>query len=207
MNFFDFSFWQNFGSNLLATLIGVVIGIPIALLINRWGESIAEREKKGKILRLLSTELNENRRVVFEWKEAGSDDESMTTIGALMGDEVWNAFSDGGELQWIKDPLLLGDLAFTYAEIRRLKYLSDKYLALISLDRDTELSRDIANQLWLALDDVWRLISDTLERVDKHRGIKRMTEKELLEIIDKAKSRSKEDNPETKGVKVKKRRK
>ena len=48
MNFFDFSFWQNFVSNALATFLGAIFGIPIALLLSRYQEKIAEKERKSK---------------------------------------------------------------------------------------------------------------------------------------------------------------
>src|SRR5687767_14912395 len=146
MNFFDISFWQGFLSNLLATLIGAFVGIYLALQVDRRKESSTEKEKNAKILQVLSVELNENRLKISMWNEAGKDDESMTTMGALLSDEIWNTFSDGGELQWIKDPFLLSELAFTYAEIKRIKYLSDKYLHLVGLHKDTKLRKDISNE-------------------------------------------------------------
>jgi ABC-type spermidine/putrescine transport system permease subunit I len=48
MNFFDFSFWQNFVSNLLATIIGVALGIPVAFWINRRVGDITEKKKERK---------------------------------------------------------------------------------------------------------------------------------------------------------------
>lgn len=49
MNFFDFIFWQNFVSNSFATLIGIVIGIPVALLIDRLIKTKQEKEKIQEI--------------------------------------------------------------------------------------------------------------------------------------------------------------
>jgi ABC-type spermidine/putrescine transport system permease subunit I len=48
MGFFNLSFWQNFISSGLATLVGVIIGIPAALWIGRIQERATEKEKKKK---------------------------------------------------------------------------------------------------------------------------------------------------------------
>lgn len=189
MQYFDFSFWQNFGSNFLATIIGVALGIPIAFWINRRVETTNESERKEKILQVLSVELNENLRVVSEWQRAGKEDQEMTTIGARMSDEVWNTLSDGGELQWIKDPVLLSGLAFTYAEIKRIKYLSDKYLSLIGSNSQKKFLRDLSNELWFAIDEVWDVIVLTSGRIDKHLGLTRMTEEELVNLIMRLKEK------------------
>jgi hypothetical protein len=45
-------------------------------------------------------------------------------------DELWNAFSDGGELEWIEDLQLLDVFSFAYHYIRRLIYLEKVYVQL-----------------------------------------------------------------------------
>lgn len=50
--FFDLAFWQNFVSNGLATLLGVIVGIPIGLWLDRRRSA---RETKGRQRSLLST--------------------------------------------------------------------------------------------------------------------------------------------------------
>ena len=132
--FFDFSFWQGFVGNLLATIVGVGIGIPVAFWINKRVGATTEKEKKSKILLSLSDELSENLRYLDIWPE---DIHEMTKyinpdwiVGSCMklGDEVWNAFSDGGELEWITDTVLLKELANVYGTIKRIKYFGDLYL-------------------------------------------------------------------------------
>lgn len=56
MNFFDFAFWQNFASILLVTIIGIVVGILVALWIN-WQLEVTTEDKvlvaeKQKVARL-----------------------------------------------------------------------------------------------------------------------------------------------------------
>jgi len=71
MEFFDFVFWQNFVSNSLATLLGVVVGIPVALLIDRlvtqWQEKkeISKQkeallQRKNQLLQMLKDALQKN---------------------------------------------------------------------------------------------------------------------------------------------------
>jgi hypothetical protein len=47
-------------SNFLATLFGVVIGIPVALWIDRKTREYAQREKAGAVLSALKEEINHN---------------------------------------------------------------------------------------------------------------------------------------------------
>jgi len=44
VNFFDTTFWQSFLSNALATFLGVIIGIPVALWISQYRERKTEKE-------------------------------------------------------------------------------------------------------------------------------------------------------------------
>jgi hypothetical protein len=47
-NPFDFAFFQAFLSNAFATIIGVILGIPIALWLNSHLERSSEQERKKK---------------------------------------------------------------------------------------------------------------------------------------------------------------
>jgi len=105
--FFDFSFWQNFASNGLATLLGVAIGIPIALWINNLLEKQTEVKHKKKILSVLKVELTENDQILTRWVESGKDKLGVIVVNVRLKDELWSTFSDGGELEWIKDTQLL----------------------------------------------------------------------------------------------------
>jgi len=136
-DFAQTSFGESFLANLLATIVGVALGIPIAFWINRRVETATEKEKKTKILSSLRDELTRNHDLLIEWRKNEDSKWELTTLGIRMGYEIWNAFSDRGELEWIKDPALLGDLANTYGEIKRIKYLSDKYLSFNSMPAST----------------------------------------------------------------------
>lgn len=165
MDLFDFAFWQNFLSNSLATIVGVILGIPAAFWINRQVETTTEKKKKQQILRLLSPEIENNRNSIGIWKNQGESDWTLTTIGLKLRDEVWNAFSDGNELTWINDIELLANLAEVYGKIKRIKYLSDKYVDFNS--RDTATNQIIKGELLYALQEVQGEIDSVKRLIDK----------------------------------------
>ena len=119
--FFDFSFWQQFISNLGATFIGAAVGIPVALYVNRLVETSSETERKEKILLLLRDELIENLNLINEWLSSPNPKEGVISVGYDIKTEVWDAFSDGGEIQWVKDPELLGKLANAFFRLKNMR--------------------------------------------------------------------------------------
>ena len=151
MNFFDFSFWQNFASNALATFLGAIVGIPIALWLSRHQEKIAKKERKSKILHLLREELFEDYTILSGWQKADvhEKNQDIHSIGPVLKDESWRAFSDGGELEWIKDPVLLSNLSDAYYHVRLIRQLSDRYLNIIylSIESDFEHTLDYYSNL------------------------------------------------------------
>jgi hypothetical protein len=128
MDFFDFSFWHNFGSDLLATLFGVIIGIPIAFWVNRRIEARTVREKNYVMFNSLYWELDRNLKLIVEWQANNELGVPKRMYGALLQDEVWNAFSDSGEIHWAKAFPLIASLTDVYGRIKRIKYLYDSYL-------------------------------------------------------------------------------
>ena len=75
MEFFTLGFWQDFVSNFIATLFGVVIGIPAALLINRLAskkqdekETAYQREiflqKQNQLLQMFMETLQKNLEII-----------------------------------------------------------------------------------------------------------------------------------------------
>ena len=126
MNFFDFSFWQNFGSNLLATVVGVALGIPIAFWINRRVKDITDKEKRTKIATSLARELDVNRSFLENWLDRLREEDQNFGLSAIwLDDDVWKALSDGGDLQWVKDPFLVGRIARAYGAIGHVKYIAN----------------------------------------------------------------------------------
>ena len=136
MEFFNLDFWRDFVSNGGATLLGAVIGIPIALWLSNFQGKKEEKERKKKILQLLTQELLVNLGTVSGWKRRSDIFmiESLNLI-VFIKLEHWDAFSDGGELQWIKDPVLLGTIAEAYNYLRMLKELCSKFFEMLSVQK------------------------------------------------------------------------
>jgi hypothetical protein len=129
--FFDFSFWQQFVSNGLATLLGAMIGIPFALWVAKYLEKLSEKEHKKKILKVLFSELLTNLTVLSGWQKSGNKSGEALTLYTNLRNESWKAFSDGGELEWIKDTDILESLAEAYFSIRSVMSISGNYFNLV----------------------------------------------------------------------------
>ena len=154
-NFFDFIFWQNFVSNALATIVGVIAGIPVALLINRRIKSKTEKQRKKKILTLLEEELSTNlEELNYWWKVEGTIADATGILSVVLRDEIWRSFSDGGELRWIKDPELLSRVANAYQNVQIMRKMADKY-------------SENVNTVWEHIEDMYKnseqAIRDTLQ--------------------------------------------
>jgi len=150
VEFFDISFLKDFASNALATFLGAILGIPIALWINKHQEKSSEKERKQKILSLLFEELIINLTQLSGWHKNKRKKVETTMMGPFLRDESWRAFSDGGELEWIKDPKLISELANAYSYIRTLQQLTERYTNLIFMSE--------GNKNTIALNELWQTI-------------------------------------------------
>jgi hypothetical protein len=133
------SFQEGAMGNLFATILGLVVGIPIALELNRQQQhaqnilatatrTAEETQRKGKVLSLIHSELRRNKEDVIRRRkpiETGGKREVHT--GGLR-DEMWSAFSDGGELQHVNSPEVLAAIAGAYYEIRSNIHLEHGYM-------------------------------------------------------------------------------
>ncbi len=120
-------FWESFLSNALATFLGAIVGVPIALWLSGYQNRRTEKEKRKKILSLLKTELEYDQGHVSDWLTAQSPRAQTGILAGLLKDELWRAFSDGGELQWIKDISILDELSSAYDLVRAIRYLAEKH--------------------------------------------------------------------------------
>jgi hypothetical protein len=168
MDFFNISFWQGFVGNLFATIIGIALGIPVAFWINRWIESRTTKEKVEKIIKLLRDELSHNEvtlgrldgelpRVVHE---AGN-------ISAQLRVELWKVYSDGGELQWLKDHVLIYMLAETYFSIRAVMTLADRaYEFSQHGEHGNPLPQTVEDTLMKAIHSANYLVKATIRKIN-----------------------------------------
>jgi hypothetical protein len=163
MDFFTTSFWQSFLSNALATFLGAVIGIPIALLLNKYQEKASEFERKRKILSLLKEELLINLTQISAWNKNPNKHIETNVIGPFLRNESWKAFSDGGELKWIKNPILLSELARAYSHIRTLQELSERYINLFYIAHDENTRTTAIKLIWEMIE---KEIIETIEMIN-----------------------------------------
>ena len=138
--------WIDFLSTTVATIIGAWLGFWGALYVNRRqgiaqrkGLSEKEYERKKRIYKQIIEELNLNKQILdrfagvyldYPGEVIKFDDVEGATIGLLLRDEVWRAFSATGELRWVDDSSVLFSLAGTYHNINLLKNLSYNYYDL-----------------------------------------------------------------------------
>jgi len=125
--------------NLFATILGVVVGIPIALEISRRQQDslsaaaqserqAEEMKRKRKVLSLLRTELENNRDNILA-KRQPIESGGMREVHTIsLKDEIWSAFSDGGELQHVNNPNVLAVIAEAYYLVRSTIHLERSFM-------------------------------------------------------------------------------
>lgn len=167
MGLFDLSFWQSFISNLCATVIGVGLGIPVALWINRLIGKSTEKERKKKVLRLLHSELQTNLSYLANFSKEFYIHETGI-YPALLRDELWRAFSDGGELEWIKDISILSALAEAYYMVRNVIYLAEKEFDITQFGKhdDWHWEKSIRDALIESIESGQDRISRALDEIE-----------------------------------------
>jgi hypothetical protein len=176
-------FTENAMGNWFATMIGALIGILIALEINRVQQERQEKkeskdrekdemEHKIKILGLVKSELVYNHSALLQRQPNNEKGIHRQVFVNRLKDELWNAFSDGGELQWLKDVQLLDILSTAYYYIRITVFLEDKYFDAIHfsgmmVQRDKYPKDYILDYLNGTDPDVLQNIEKALQEIDK----------------------------------------
>ena len=128
--------------NLFATITGVVVGIPIALEISRQQQAAEhardterqeqeENQRKHRVLSLLRSELLSNKCDVLDRSKAVASGGKREVHVNTLRDEMWGAFSDGGELHYVNNPELLALIAGAYYEIRTTIHLERQFMDAI----------------------------------------------------------------------------
>lgn len=122
------AYWDGAIGNWLATLLGILVGVPIALWIERWRISREERERiyehneRAKTIAfLIQEELAYNQQRISERIR----DKSKLPLAPLKMN-LWKAMSDSGEIRWIENPSMLDGIASAYYFIGIVTSLEDK---------------------------------------------------------------------------------
>lgn len=136
-------FWGDFWPQLSATVIGLCLGIPITLFATFLGvglgipaglylegriEKRTGEKRRAKILSAIRDELEINVGYLTSYKA------NLENIGrggsypvTTIRNETWITFREGGELEWINDPILLNQLASVYFLITVINHMTEKY--------------------------------------------------------------------------------
>lgn len=116
----DVNYWDGAVGGLLAAMVGVIVGVPIALEINRLRvareekKKTSEAKKKGKgVLSLIREELEFN---LSRLEDRQKDATKLPTHPFKV--DLWNTFSSSGELRWISNPNLLNRIVSAYHIIK-----------------------------------------------------------------------------------------
>jgi len=116
--FFNYGFGQTFFSEVFATFIGAGFGVLTAIWLRNWFDRKTEKKKKKKILNLLRMELEHNKSEIYDKRGSLGNVAPIIELSSRLKEESWRAFSDGGELKWIKDLELLDTISRAYYTIR-----------------------------------------------------------------------------------------
>lgn len=125
------TFLEGAMGNLFATIIGVVVGIPIAIEISRYQqitadrtfqmkEEAAARSRKGKVLALVRKELISNRNQVLECRKPLENGGVRSVLTSPLRVEIWSALSDSGDLKFLENPDLVAAIAQVYHQTRAM---------------------------------------------------------------------------------------
>lgn len=122
-------YWEGAIGNWLATLLGIIAGVPIALAIERQRISREERERAAeqqeeakKISSLIRDELVYNSDGLAERIK----NQNISPRRPLKSD-LWRALSDSGEIRWIDNASVLNKIASAYFYIGVVSAIEDKY--------------------------------------------------------------------------------
>jgi hypothetical protein len=136
MYIFDYSFLKDFLSNLLATFVGVIIGIPVALWLSRltehqehMKEARTQREDTAKLLALLRKELVAAQDKLNYVRGQNTHLFAALELATRLRDDAWQSFKLSGRLQLLQSLDLLNAVSAAFASIQELAYLGRAYFA------------------------------------------------------------------------------
>ncbi len=171
-NFIDYFFIKSFVIELLATFIGAGLGVLTAIGLRNWFDSRTEKKKKKKILSLLRVELKHNESEIKERRGLISEGDHILEMSSRLKVESWRAFSDGGELEWIKDLELLDTISNAYYEIRSLRYISDKVaeykVGIVNPQYFSQYKSHLISFVTFAIHNTDEIFKEVFPLIDKH---------------------------------------
>ncbi len=129
------AFWDNSIGNLLATVLALIGGIPVALWIDRLikkHESLnklrSDRLEEKKVLDLIKEELIFNLNSLFLKGKKGN---TKTMVVQPLKSDLWNALIASGETKYIENFALLNRITSAYYVLKIVKDIEKQaYVAL-----------------------------------------------------------------------------
>jgi hypothetical protein len=155
-------------SGLAATVFGIAIGVPVALWLSRRQQDALdykemraqEREevlRQTKVLDLIHGELEYNKDLIQEGQIDPENPQAKSRKVSSVAppkNELWNAFSDGGEIQYIRDVSLLDAISTAYYSINIVISLEKKYtdgsLLVLGLQQRRSIQDTIMKDILIA---------------------------------------------------------
>lgn len=128
--------------NLFATILGVLVGLPIALEVSRRQQSVANAAaaletsakvgaRRRKVLILLREELQKNIDGLTQRIAPIAQGAKRAVFTHSLRNQLWLAFADGGELQYVDNPRLLAILADAYHEVAYCILMEHKFFDVL----------------------------------------------------------------------------
>lgn len=171
MEFFDRDFWQGFVSNGMATLLGVALGIPIGLFLDKLSQHARKKERRKNERYLL-----ENIKEELGWalKRAAQRNSTLGDFGRdKFKNNFWTAACNGGLISNINALNLLNEIASAYFAIEIVMEIEREGFKLVisSNPKDTEAAKNLLPQLRNYLvrleGNARRALSEIDERIEK----------------------------------------
>lgn len=164
----DKTFWDNSVGNLLATVLALIAGIPIAFMVDRFIQRRQEKEnyiqdrvREIEILKIIKEELEFSYKSLFLKGKKGNT--NNLTIQPLKSD-IWNALSSSEEIRYIEDVSLINRITSAYYVLNLVKDIEKQaYIALRSATVTFTINGKNMNSTQLLLQDA-RTFDDLFEK-------------------------------------------
>lgn len=115
-------FWDNSMGNMLATVLALIAGIPIALGINRLAQTYEENQKKFNarkkerdILQLINEELDFSYNSLFLKGKKGN---LISITTQPLKSSLWEELISSEDIKFIEDPKLLNHISSAYYALK-----------------------------------------------------------------------------------------
>lgn len=175
------SYMQSLMSGWLATVTGVVVGLPVAIWLTERGTAAERRQKaeederfaremRCRILHTVSRELSSSLNGLEEMSQG-----VMTKFHFNVGH--WSALASSGDLRWIDNLDVIDDLAEAYESLDVVNVLAVSWLKNLEAAADHQTAQGRSNAFGVvqrlaadAASDASRAVANALSRLNTQLG-------------------------------------